>query len=82
MKKRKRKPAAVTNYRVKPSLNPNQQTLMNWDLVEMTRRVRADDFDEFQHYARENAGWSNSQIKQTWEAVHGWNSAPSLENVD
>jgi hypothetical protein len=55
---------------------------MNWDLVEMTRRVRADDFDEFQRYARENAGWSNDKIISTWEAVHGWNSAPALDNVD
>ena len=56
--------------------------MMNFDLVEMTRRVRADDFDEFQRYARENAGWSNKKIKETWEAVHGWGSAPTLEDVD
>lgn len=79
---KRRRPPAVTNYRPKPLISQNQQTLMNWDLVEMTRRVRADDFGEFQRYARKNAGWSDIQIKQTWEAVHGWNSAPALENVD
>lgn len=79
---RKRRPPQVTNYWVKPSISQNQQSLMNWDLVEMTRRVRADDFDEFQRYARENAGWSNDKIISTWEAVHGWNSAPALDNVD
>lgn len=79
---RKRRPPQVTNYRVKPSVSSNQQTLMKWDLVEMTRRVRADDFNEFQRYARENAGWNNKQIKETWEAVHGWNSASATENVN
>jgi hypothetical protein len=79
---KRRRPPQVTNYRVKPSINSNQQNLMNWDLVEMTRRVRADDFDEFHRYAREKAGWSDGQIKQTWEAVHGWGSASAIENVD
>ena len=72
---RRRRPPQVTNYRARPSVSSNQQNLMNWDLVEMTRRVRADDFDEFQRYARENAGWSNDKIISTWESVHGFGTA-------
>ena len=77
---RRRRPPQVTNYRARPSVSQNQQNLMSWDLVEMTRRVRADDFDEFQRYAREKAGWSNDKVISTWESVHGWGSAPVLKN--
>lgn len=76
--KRKRRPPQVTLYRNCVIGDRGGQKMMNFDLVEMTRRVRADDFDEFQQYARENAGWSDEKIKITWESVHGFGTAPSL----
>ena len=80
--KRKRRPPQVALYRNHVVGDRGEQKMMNFDLIKMTRLVRADDFNEFQRYARENAGWGDKQIRQTWEAVHGWGTAPELENVD
>lgn len=81
VKKRRRRPPEVALYRggaPKPYSHPP----LTWDLMEMTRRVKADDFNEFARYAKEKAGWSDQKIKETWESVHGFGTAPEKENVE
>ena len=80
MHKRRRRPAAVVNHRNSPNVLQNHQKLMNWDLVEMMKRVRSDDFKNFAQYARDNAGWSEEKIKDTWGSLHGWKSALEQDN--
>ena len=82
MRNRRRRPAAVTNYRNGPNTLENHQNLMNWDLVEMMKKVRSDDFKSFAEYARKNAGWSEEKIKDTWRSVHGFNALLVQEDVD
>lgn len=82
MHRRRRRPAAVVNHRNSPNMLQNHQKLMTWDLVEMMKRVRSNDFNSFAKYAQEHAGWSEEKIKDTWKSVHGFEYLPVQENVD
>lgn len=79
---RRRRPPKVTMYRNPPPLNQSNVPMLNWDMVEMTRMVRSDDFDSFYKYAKERTNWSDDYIKKAWESVHGYGTAPELEDVE